>query len=125
VKPASGPFELTWSRRTLPMENMCEVVCNAGASRHGGYEFVELRSFTARRVGLGGQFRTTTSDNKRAAWPSCPVKRARLRGSGQVEEQRLRRFDPLDLQRLRALDGGAIAMRERLAVERQSAARDL
>src|SRR2546421_2451604 len=120
VKPAAGAFELTRSRRTLRLENMCEMVCNVGASPQEGNERMELRSFRARREGSGGQFRTTTSDNKQAAWPSCPVKR-----SGQVEEQRLRRFDPLDLQRLRALDGSPIAGRERVAVERQRAARNL
>src|SRR5882724_425042 len=122
VKPAAGAFDLTWSRRILPMENMCERVCNVGASPQEGYGRVELRSFTARRGGAAGQFRTMTSDKKPAAWLSYPVKRARVRGSGQVEEQRLRRFEPLDLQRVRALDGGSIAVRERLAVERQGAA---
>src|SRR2546421_2171117 len=97
VKPAAGAFDLTWSRRILPMENMCERVCNVGASPQEGYGRVELRSFTARRGGAGGQFRTMMSGKKPAAWLSFK----------------------------RAGDGGAIAVHERLAVERQGAARNL
>src|SRR5438105_4747113 len=125
VKPAAGAFDLIWSRRTLRMGNMCEMVCNAGASPREGYGRVELRSFTARRgdrvVNSGPRRVTTNSPRSRVVSSNGPGPR----GSGQVEEQRLRRFDPLHLQRVRALDGGAIAVRERLAVERQRAAHNL
>ena len=49
--------------------------------------------------GAGGQFRTMTSDKKPAAWLSYLVERAG--------------------------DGGAIAVHERLAVERQRTSRNL
>src|SRR5260370_15008727 len=56
VKPAAEAFDLTGSRRTLLMENMCEIVCNVGASPQEAYGRVELRSFTTRRGAGGGHF---------------------------------------------------------------------
>src|SRR5437868_14017075 len=64
VKPAAGAFELTRSRRILRLENMCEMVCNVGASPQEGNERMELRSFRARREGRvvnSGPRRVTTN----------------------------------------------------------------
>src|SRR5438105_10829981 len=73
VKPAAGAFELTRSRRILRLENMCEMVCNVGASPQEGNERMELRSFRARREGRvvnSGPRRVTTNRPRGRVVPS-------------------------------------------------------
>jgi hypothetical protein len=52
VKPAARAFDLTWSRRILPMENMCERVCNVGASPQ---EVMDVWNFDPLRPGDGAR----------------------------------------------------------------------